>query len=206
MNIPGESCPSSLQLDTSTPLRLCGKKTSGGSCDSVTIATGGQSYQEVRGKIKAFQYGSPDAFQRYGSGADTSQDNIESYYVDGISITHGQSGQRNHVWTYAAAFSQFQDHLATCPGTGYGQGPPEFVKNSYFCSSGNPDLDWSAQLYNIPLWSNIKGNCIECVDDDLFFCVKLPASTTDDLELRLCTDEALYNEDVRIESINFYIR
>ena len=48
--------------------------------------------------------------------------------------------------------------------------------------------------------------CLNCDDDDLFFSVNLPEPTTDDLEIRVCADEPPGNEDIRIESMDFYIR
>ena len=199
MTIPDEKCPDALQLHTSDSLRLCGKKT-GRSCESVIIHTGGVPYQEVRGKVKAYQFGSPDCF-RGGS--------IDNVYVDGISITQGRP--RKHVWTYALAWRQYtpgSNPSNTCPSTGGGRGPPGFVGDHYFCSSGNPGPQWSAVLYPTPLPSNILGDCSDCRNDDLFFCVKLDASTTDDLEVRVCADGAdlVNDEDIRIEAMDFYIR
>ena len=146
MAIPGQSCPDGLKLDTDNV--LCGKKT-GRSCDSITISTEGQSYQEVRGKIKAYQFGSPDGFST------SAKDNIDSYYVDGISITYGQS-PRKHIWTYAIGFRQFRANnpaLPTCPSTGGGQAPPGFVGDNHFCASANRGdpgqsrSDWAPVLY-----------------------------------------------------------
>ena len=201
MRIPSQDCPPSLQFRQHDDLRLCGKMTNGPSCDSVTISTNGQSYSKVMGKVKAYQFGSPDGFQ-------TNPPDIDSYYVDGISITYGSS-PRIHVWTYAAALHQFipgSNPPNTCPSTGNGAGPWDFVGDDYFCSSGNTDRDWSPVLYTkYPLWSNIQGDCSFCGKNDLSFCVELDTSTTDDLELRVCTNEALSNEDIRIESIQLYI-
>ena len=206
MAIPGQTCPNALQLTTSNSLRLCGKKT-GNSCDSIVISTAGQTYQEVRGKVKAYQFGSPDGFH--------SNNDINSIYVDGISITNGISSSRKHIWTYAIGFRQFRPsnpHIGTCPSTGSGRGPPDFVGDSHFCSSANAGdpgqerSDWAPVLYPTPLWSNIRGDCSDCGGNDLFFCVRLPAPTCDDLEIRVCADENLDNEDIRIESMDFYIR
>ena len=202
MRIPSQKCPSSLQLREHGDLRLCGKKTNGPSCDSVTIPTNGQSYSKVLGKVKAYQFGSTDCFKNHPQ-------NIDSYYVDGISITYG-SPPRKHVWTYAAALRQFipnNNPTNTCPSTGGGTGPWNFIGDDYFCSSGNPGPNWPSVLYSeYPLWSNIQGNCSFCGKNDLSFCVELEASTTDDLELRVCTDQPLSDEDIRIETIEFYIK
>ena len=201
MSIPSQNCPSTLQFRQHDDLRLCGKKTNGASCDSVTIPTHDLSYSKVLGRVKAYQFGSPDCFASHPQ-------NIESYYVDGISITYGSS-PRKHVWTYAAAWRQFIPNKGarnTCPSTGDGDGPWNFVGDNYFCSSANPGPGWRPVLYSAhPLWSNIAGTCTFCGKKKLSFCVDLEASTTDDLELRICTDERLYNEDLRIEKIDFYI-
>ena len=199
MSIPSKDCPSTLQLRVGDNLRLCGKKTNGASCDSVTIPTNGQSYSKVLGRVKAYQFGSPDGFNNI--------QNLDSYYVDGISITYGSP--RKHVWTYAASYRQFipnSPHGSLCPSTGSGTGPWSFVGDNYFCSSGNPGPGWSAKLYSqYPLWSNIQGKCSFCGKNVLSFCVELEASTSDDLELRVCTNERLDNEDIRIETIDFYV-
>ena len=201
MRIPSQNCPPPLQFHQDDDLRLCGKS-DGRSCDSVNIPTYAQSYSKVLGKVRAYQYASTDAFFGHPQ-------NIETYYVDGISITYGSS-PRTHVWTYAVGQHQFvlplrTSLLACCPSNGYGAGPWDFVGDNYFCSSGNPNNYWSHKLYNTTLWSNIQGNCSFCGKEDLSFCVELETSTTEDLELRVCTDQPLFDEDIRIESIEFYI-
>ena len=50
------------------------------------------------------------------------------------------------------------------------------------------------------------GNCAGDCPDDLTFCVTLTQATSDDLELRLCTDESKANEDVYIKSFDFYVQ
>ena len=158
--------------------------------------------------VRAYQYGSPDCFAAGGDDMD-SYGKIDHYYVDGISITHGRY-PRKHVWTYAVAWRQYtfgNNGLNTCPSTGHGKAQPGFVGDNYFCSSANPGPQWSAKLYQTPLWSNIRGHCgSDCDDDDLYFCVQLPGPTTDNLEVRICTDEDLNDEDIRIESMDFYIQ
>ena len=39
-----------------------------------------------------------------------------------------------------------------------------------------------------------------------WFCKQLPQPTTDDIELRLCGDEVLTNEDTPLEVIELYIQ
>lgn len=207
MSISSETCPSVLQLFEDKGLRMCGKGSNGAGCDSFTISTGEQSYTQVTGKIVGYQFGSPDAF-----GA--SINNINSYYVDGISITHGQAPNRKHIWTYAIAvrqnvFAGAPDNKNTCPSTGSGQAPPSFVGINYFCSSASTTRNWQPILYTTPLWSNIFGDCAtecHCGGNVVYFCVTLPEPTTDDLEIRVCTNNKRNNEDIRIGSMDFWVQ
>ena len=204
MAVPGQTCPANLRLKTSGSLRFCGKATNGPSCDSVVISANGQSYHEVCGSVRGYQYASTDGFRRYGTSS-----TINSPYVDGVSITHGQN-PRKHVWTFASGLIQFKSNgnkASTCPGVG-GTLPPTFVADDYFCSSGNPAQNWLHTLYDRPLWSSPAGNCqgSECYGDTLLFCVRLQEPTYDNLELRICTDQSLPDEDIRIESYDFYIK
>ena len=52
----------------------------------------------------------------------------------------------------------------------------------------------------VVLLGNTRGHMqqlgVSLVKNGLSFCVELEASTTDDLELRICTDEVLSNEDI----------
>ncbi len=62
------------------------------SCAHVNYSTDAFKYSKVCGKIKAYHSGTPDAFHRI------SAVNIDSNYVDGISLTHGRP--RKHIWTF----------------------------------------------------------------------------------------------------------
>ena len=59
-------------------------------------------YNQVCGKIVAYQDKTPDAFRGQ-------QLSIESNYVDGISLTHGRS-PRKHIWTFVAALDEVGVH------------------------------------------------------------------------------------------------
>ena len=80
MSEPGATCPLGLMLRQFGDIGLCGRSTSG--CQSTFYSTYGQTYSQVCGQIRGYQHGSIDGF---GSGSDT----IESHYVEGVSITHG---------------------------------------------------------------------------------------------------------------------
>ena len=71
------NCPTGLSL-TSYSKRTCGR--SPATCTSTTFSIGGLSYSHVCGRIRGYQYGSTSAF-RY------SNHDLDSYYVDGVSLT-----------------------------------------------------------------------------------------------------------------------
>ena len=63
---------------------------------------------------------------------------INSYYVDGMSITYGSP--RKHIWTYAVGLSDDHNYngVYNCPCAKYpGTAPPSFVGDHYYCESGN---------------------------------------------------------------------
>ena len=59
-----------------------------------------------------------------------------------------------------------------------------------------------------PLWDGERcGETSTCCDfnSPLWFCKDLPQST-DDIELRLCTDESISNENAGLEIVDIYIQ
>ena len=62
MTDPEQQCPDNLTLSYTDPIRLCGRTTDGSSCDSVTFTTYEVQYQQVCGRVRGYQFGSPDAF------------------------------------------------------------------------------------------------------------------------------------------------
>ena len=199
MTDPTQQCPDSWQKITS-PRSSCGKKSTA-PCDSFTITTSGASYRTVCGRFRGYQIGSIDAFYNYISRS------IETYYVDGVTVTYGSPGSRHHVYTYAAGVSETNG----CPCTG-GLAPPSFVGSDYYCESGNPGPDWlGTQLYSSDvLWDRQQCGGIEitcCNPPDLpWFCKTFPTPISEDLEVRICTDQGFNDENVAIESFELYIQ
>ena len=212
MTDPDQQCPENLQLSyTNQPIRLCGRRTGCG-CDSVAFTTYGVQYRQVCGRVRGYQFASPDAFERK-FGVCPAPCNIDSPYVDGVSITHGAS-PRKHIWTYAAALLEYPFSLfssATCPCTSHGHPPPSFVGSDYYCESGISAGLWQPSVYsNDTLWDGqdcrrSKRTC--CDYPNLpWFCKKLPEPTTDDLEFRICGDQSPVDEDDPINLVQLYIQ
>ena len=117
---------------------VCGRPTSHvGGCSSSTFSTIGLSYYKVCGQVRGYQLNSPDGFKRFHNNI---QD-INDPYVDGMSITYGQS-PRQHIWTYAAGHGG-NPGCCPCetPSTSAIPPPPSFVGNHYYCEAGN-DILW----------------------------------------------------------------
>ena len=93
-------CPTGLRLTTYSK-RTCGRATSGGRrCWSTTFSVGDSQYRWVCGRAQAYRVGGSWAFHEYHS--KYSRQSIDGYYVDGLSLTHGAPGSRQHIWTFAS--------------------------------------------------------------------------------------------------------
>jgi hypothetical protein len=158
-------------------------------------------YSKVCGQIIAYQVGTTDAFQR-GSPSP----NIDANYVDGISFTHGSP--RQHIWTFAAGASE-KSSKYSCPCITSGSSPPAFLERCFFCETGNGIVQpESGPFYPEPLWDGAgcsAGNACCTFNTPPWFYKQLPP-TTDDIEMRVCTDESRDTEDIAIESIHIYVQ
>eukprot|EP00731_Ephydatia_muelleri_P002266 Em0001g2266a len=206
MTDPTQQCPDSW-LQLSSPIRSCGKKSSN-PCDSVTITTSGAAYQTVCGRFRGYQIGSPDAFRKIN---DAIEKNIETYYVDGVTVTYGSPGSRHHVYTYAAGYEE-TSYSSSCPCTGGGDPPPLLVGSDYYCESGDPGPgnDMRTFYTSDVLWDGKQCGGDEstcCNPPDLpWFCKTFPSIVYGDLEVRICTDQGNDDENVAIQSFELYIQ
>ena len=96
MTDPNTSCPSGWNT-TGYSKRTCGRANSSSlSCDSVFFPVSGGQYSQVCGRIRAYQYGAPEAFSAYKHREQTT---IDSSYVSGVAVMYGSP--RQHIWTFA---------------------------------------------------------------------------------------------------------
>uniref|UniRef100_A0A1X7SWM3 Uncharacterized protein n=1 Tax=Amphimedon queenslandica TaxID=400682 RepID=A0A1X7SWM3_AMPQE len=209
-----ENCPSGLRYYQSEGVRVCGRATSsGGSCTSVQFPSNGISYSQVCGRVTGYQYGTPDAVDNHLV-PNSHHNDLNSYYVDGVSITHGSP--RQHVWTLLS--SGFEDLIAVvdlCPcSAGSTQQVQPFVGDHYFCESGfaGPLGLRQFKLYTSdPLWDGQSCRSTEVP------CCNVPGipwfhrnygntTTTDYIELRVCGDESTHNEDNPVSYYEIYVQ
>ena len=207
MTEDGATCPSRMRQITS-PKRLCTRIASNhGSCSSVTFPTHGMKFNKICGQTVGYQKGSTDGFHKYPTG----RDNINSYYLEGVSITYGYP--RKHIWSYVAGLSDDYNYPTyNCPCAKYpGPAPPSFVGDHYYCESGNNGrFDHTTVHINDPLWDGegcgADNNC--CAQPGMpWFCRTLPQEVEGDIEVRICADHpSKTDEDVYIELLEVYIQ
>ena len=209
MTDPTQNCPSAWDERTESGKRVCFRPSSSAGCDSVTFSTNGKEYTHVCGRAIGYQQDSTDAFGTAPPGT------IDNYYVDGLSVTHGQPGDRTHIWTFAAGHDQvtMNDWVCPCVNSANIALVPSYVADKYFCESGVPYPQTYVfspiTLYpDDPLWDGDGCGPNDCCsfNSPPWFTVELPTSTTDDIEVRNCNDDGTGNENVGIELIEFYIR
>ena len=199
MTNSSHQCPSGLMERNDSPnIRTCVRNEASGGCSSVELSTANIQYSDVCGRITAYQVGSPDDFR-------VTNEDINSAYVDGVSLTHGNP--RQHIWTFAAAARM--DGICDPCRT---ESRPESVGIDFFCDSGNPRSSSATSgtfHSDNPLWDGDE--CVadnECcpTDNPPYFLKTLPQSTTDNIEMRVCRNERRSNEDIAIETVEIYVQ
>ena len=178
-------------------------------CSSAVLPAQGVQYSRVCGKIIGYQQKTPDAFQPYQS---SGQQTIDSYYVDGISITHGQP--RKHIWTLAAALHEYNSNYQdVCPCTNSRNTQtatvPPFVGHDYFCDTGSSNHYQFIFYEDDPLWDGQGcGQFNTCCswNSPPWFMKQLSSPTTDNIEMRLCANSPRSDEDITFESVELYVQ
>ena len=205
---PNTECPSGWSIITSDSKRTCGMVGSGST--SVFFPVSGGPYSQVCGRIRAYQSGSTRAFHGYNFHR---YDTIDSIYFDGVAIMYGSP--RQHIWTFAAGREENNtrstDHVCPCDTTSDIRIPP-FVGEDYFCESGYvyPGYRSGALEYrlhsNDTLWDgedcHSSSSCCS-LHNPPYFTKSLGQSTTDDLELRMCS---VHGGSIAIELLEVYVK
>ena len=210
MSDPSQHCPSVWQ-EITTPHRVCGRKSIRSSCEGLTYPTGSEQYDQVCGRIIGYQSGTPDAF---GAGGRNFSQSIDSYYVDGVSVTYGSP--RQHIWSFVGGLDEghHTNFVAICPcvnGSTSGTRIPSFVGQNYFCESGITQYSNGHAFWpnGDPLWDGQGcGRTSSCCtfNSPPWFNVTLSSPTTDDIEVRICGNEGIGNEDTPIQLMELYVK
>ena len=210
MSDPTQQCPSAWREYNSSGIRACGRPTSGGCLGNIYNVN--RQYSRVCGKVIGYQFGSTEAFY-----VSWNEKRIDQAYLHGVSITRGIP--RVHVWSYVAAASEQGNCngngiLYKCPCSG-GQPPPSFVGNNFYCESAyqGPNCYQSGTFFpNDPLWDgqqcNNEGTC--CTGDGVntppWFSVALSNPISDDIEVRICHNAGISNEDTPISFLKIFVQ
>ena len=172
---------------------------------------GGSQYSRVCGRALAYRFGRTFAFN------DGSRRGIDDRYVDGLSLTHGAPGSRQHIWTFASGLytgsygSWYNIHKCPCDN---GDSPPSpFVSNDYFCESTLTASNHERNQYrfqpNATLWDGKVceggGTCCK-FNNPPWFTKNLTSSTTDRIELRVCLLFSSRWSDIALEQLELYVQ
>ena len=206
-----QNCPSGLSL-ISSPKRVCDITSTG--CVSTDFDIHGVQYSHICGRVIGYQNYLSAAFYYHSRG-------IDADYVNGVSLTHGQS-PRHHIWTFAGALDEsISDPRWKCPCINTNLNPtptlPSFIGNDYFCDTAF-EAFWSSvpnyQSFQVsdPLWDGEGcGPTNTCCYDPQrevnppWFVKTLSSPTSDDIEMRLCS---FYGGDYTtpIEIVELYVQ
>ena len=205
-----EDCPTGFNLYNYSGIRACGRPTTSpaGHCQSVKFPSYNISYSQVCGRVIGYQYGSPDAINPERS----QKNNINGDYVDGVSLTYGNP--RKHIWTFMAGLQEnfyYNLKVYECPCSPSSPvTPPAFIGNDYFCESGCPGHWKHKVFYTDPLWDGKQCGILDkpcCAKSGLpWFHKTLTADTTDYIELRICGDQDVNDEDVPVSFYELYVK
>ena len=219
MTNSGSQCPSGLRERVHPGQRLCEPAVGGGRtsayCSSTFFEIQNVRYEQVCGKIIAYQFGSTESFgMNVGTGP---TEDIDSMYVDGVSLTYS-SNPRKHIWTFAAALDEMGTNSnSNCPCTNITTAtgatpPPDFVGNDYFCDTGSNSSFMNNFLYvyaDDPLWDGAgcgPANFCCSLNNPPWFFKQLESSTSEDIEMRVCSNQSNGDENILIEQIEIYVR
>ncbi len=206
---PDYGCPSGWPYYSpgqwTQPNAACGGGWPSG-CKSANFSNYGHTYSRVCGRVLGYQWEQTRAFHILVN----SSQSIDSAYLDGVSVTHGSVGSRQHIWSFASASTEVNVSRSGCDCSNSDPWPyhTSFVGNDYFCDSGwegstHPDSGYADDT----LWDGSgcgpDSTCCQ-FNNPPWFCKTLPQPTTDDLEVRACISSN--GADTAITLIELYVQ
>ena len=164
------------------------------------------------GRIVGYQYGDTRGFSAYHFQGYT----IDTCYIDGISVTYGQS-PRKHIWTFAAGRAEEYAYGSyPCGNLYYLDAVPPYIGNNYFCETGTtkyPSVGPIQFYSDDPLWDgegcgliNPRHICECTLHNPPWFTTNLSDPTTDNIEVRSCGNRGTSDRNVGIELIELYVK
>ena len=179
MSDRSQQCPSPWR-EISTPARSCFKGSGHpGGCVGVSFPVSGPTYNRVCGYATTLSERTVDAFKT------SDRDDIDGPYVDGVSITRGTP--REHIWTFGIQAG------IQCPCSG-GVSPSSFVGGNFSCN-------------NQPNRALYTTDCPTCCSFNTPppFNTTLEMRNSDDIEVRICTDQEAANEAAHLSYLELFV-
>ena len=204
------SCPDEFRLYSKGGVDACGRPaTNSGSCVGTIFSSSDIKYSQVCGKVIGYQVGFTDAAAERITNI---KNNINTYYVDGVSLTHGNP--RKHIWTLMSGTRDRNSNANKCPCGSIGPSPaPSFVGSDYYCESGYQGSYYpvAGEFYSSDrLWDGKDCGSSEtaCCQRPLipWFYKSIGYYTTDYIEMRICCNEGTNDEDVAVEQYELYVK
>ena len=207
MSQSGASCPQGLTQKVKSGLTLCGQSATG--CQGTLFSALGLSYSRVCGQLRGYQFGTLGAFGPYNKNPSLG---VAEAYVDGASISYDTAVPK-HIWTYTTALqlhTQSEDTSCPCNSDSTAQVPP-YVGSDYYCETGNNANAAPNNLFfpNDPLWDGQQCDGVEapcCTHPNMpWFTKTLNETTTEDIQLRLCSNQGISREETLLQLISLYV-
>ena len=186
-------CPSGLEARMEPP-SSCRRAVEESGCSSVYFDPGDIPYSRVGGRVRARQSGQPNGFQDFDGPRSRGEVSLEDNYVDGISLTYGDEGNRTHIWTFAASMNTRRDGCAVCD-----RERPDFIGDHFSCELLNL-CDQGIVCSSNLLWDG--GQC----DGGESFFRNLSEPTTEQIEMRVCREQERSDEDILVTEIELYVQ
>ena len=184
------SCPGGFEIRSGTSYPpLCRLMDTSAGCSSVLYPSNGMSYSQVCGTVRVHPAGTPDGFHTF----DTKS---EEDYVDGVSITYGDSSNRNHILTFTAAVT-VESNTRECGICGYNK--PIFPGNNFTCTAAH--CNDGNNCYPETLWGN---EVQQCFGNETFYR-QLSEPTTESIEMRVCRDQDQSDEDILVSLVELFV-
>ena len=220
MSDSSHSCPGYLREVTYDGIRLCTRNSSAfddyNVCTSATFPSNGTTYSQVCGRVIGYGFGRQYCLEVYSF---YYPDNtIDDYYGDGVTLTHGPVGNREHIWTFFSSRAEDDGSRLVCPCNPAVSDlivVPPWVGNDYFCEAGS--VTWPGYVFlNEPLWDGdgcyVEGNECCSFNNPPYFSKQLSGSTSNDIELRACAyrlgngNGYSYPSDINVQLVELYVK
>ena len=189
-------CPSGFEIrsDTSNPPH-CRRKNRDAGCFSVIYPSNGMSYSHVCGTVRIHQQETPDGFQSHNDNIPRNGQSVNQNYVDGVSLTHGTSPNRTHIWTHTTAI-KFGDDIYRC--TICYRNKPFYIGTDFTCTAGHCTA-WPCHINNV-IWTDR----FSCAGNETFYR-QLSESTIDNTEMRMCREQDCSDKDILMSFVEILV-